>query len=113
VLTVLGNHDLHLLVRATGDRSRAADDNLDEVLDAPDAGELIDWLRRQPLAHHDPALNALLVHAGRTAGLGRDTVLDEAARVERRAGRRPLADAFSRACTATSRRSLVARCADR
>jgi len=66
VVTVLGNHDLHLLALATGapaarKRSR---DTLDDVLGAPDREELLDWLRGRPLAHHDPALGWLLVHAG-------------------------------------------------
>ena len=59
---VLGNHDLHLLALALGSAKRRKDDTLEEVLAAPDCGELLDWLRRLPLVH----LNAghLLVHAG-------------------------------------------------
>lgn len=64
-ITVLGNHDLHLLALAAGvvflDERFAS---LDEVLKAPDRDELVDWLRRRPLAHYDKSLNTLLVHAG-------------------------------------------------
>lgn len=63
-VVVLGNHDLHLIALAHGNRARAADAELLEVLRAPDAGELVDWLRRRPLAHYRPELNTLMVHAG-------------------------------------------------
>lgn len=63
-VTVLGNHDLHLLaVWHHRDRLKR-DDSLTPVLHAPDAPELIDWLRRRPLLHHDPGLGYTLVHAG-------------------------------------------------
>ncbi|MEM8997348.1 MAG: metallophosphoesterase, partial [Acidobacteriota bacterium] len=48
---VLGNHDLHLLAAAAGLREPAGD--LRPVLDAPDAAELLDWLRHRPLAVRD------------------------------------------------------------
>jgi bis(5'-nucleosyl)-tetraphosphatase (symmetrical) len=61
-VTVLGNHDLHLLARAAGVRERSAKDTLEEVLAAPDRDELLDWLRRRPLLHRDG--DFVLVHAG-------------------------------------------------
>ncbi|RMG52759.1 MAG: symmetrical bis(5'-nucleosyl)-tetraphosphatase [Gammaproteobacteria bacterium] len=60
---VLGNHDLHLLAVAAGTQKLRRKDTLQAVLDAPDAAELLDWLRQRPLAHHEPGLG-LLVHAG-------------------------------------------------
>jgi bis(5'-nucleosyl)-tetraphosphatase (symmetrical) len=64
-ITVLGNHDLHLLaVATTAGRLRRGDDSLRPVLDAPDRDELLDWLRRQPLLHHDVTYRATLIHAG-------------------------------------------------
>ena len=63
-ITVLGNHDLHL-VAAARDRARLrASDTLDAVLSAPDGDELVDWLRRRPLLHHDRKRGFTLVHAG-------------------------------------------------
>lgn len=63
-IVVLGNHDLHLLAAGLGGSSRRTDPQLRTVLDAPDAGELLDWLRMQPLAHYRPDLATLMVHAG-------------------------------------------------
>lgn len=63
VITVQGNHDLHLLAIADG-ISTTKDASLLELLNAPDAQELLDWLRQQPLLHHDEELGYTLVHAG-------------------------------------------------
>lgn len=59
---VLGNHDLHLLAVACGLRKPHRSDTLDEILGAPDRDELLDWLRRQPLAYFEKG--CLFVHAG-------------------------------------------------
>jgi len=59
---VLGNHDLHLLRIAAGLRRPPRSGVLDPVLDAPDAGELLEWLRTRPLARVDD--DTVLVHAG-------------------------------------------------
>ncbi|MFT5588430.1 MAG: bis(5'-nucleosyl)-tetraphosphatase (symmetrical) [Bradyrhizobium sp.] len=59
---VLGNHDLHLLAVAHGIRKTGRSDTLDEILQAPDRDELLDWLRRQALAQWIDG--HLLVHAG-------------------------------------------------
>jgi bis(5'-nucleosyl)-tetraphosphatase (symmetrical) len=64
-VTVLGNHDLHLLATAwAGSRPRKKRDTLDDVLKAPDRDELLEWLRRRPLLHHDPDIGFTVVHAG-------------------------------------------------
>ncbi|MCX5746120.1 MAG: symmetrical bis(5'-nucleosyl)-tetraphosphatase [Proteobacteria bacterium] len=62
VTCVLGNHDLHFLARAAGAASAKKRDTLDEALAAPDRDRLVDWLRTQPLVHHDERF--ALVHAG-------------------------------------------------
>lgn len=61
---VLGNQELHLLSVAAGFVQPNEDDTLDEILDAPDRDELLKWLRRRGLIHHDSKLNFALVHAG-------------------------------------------------
>ena len=63
-VVVLGNHDLHLLAFALAGSARVADDDLRQVLAAPDRAELVEWLRTRPLAHYRPDLNTLMVHAG-------------------------------------------------
>jgi bis(5'-nucleosyl)-tetraphosphatase (symmetrical) len=60
--TVLGNHDLHLLIVATGHRQAHRRDTLSDVLTAPDREELLDWLRRLPLVVRED--QRILVHAG-------------------------------------------------
>ena len=63
-ITVLGNHDLHLLAVAFDQNARRKKDTFDDILSAPDRDELLDWLRQQPLLHHDAKLNRTLIHAG-------------------------------------------------
>lgn len=60
--SVLGNHDLHLLAVAQGIRAAHHSDTLDEILQAPDRDELLDWLRARPLALLEQG--HLLIHAG-------------------------------------------------
>ncbi|MCK5724436.1 MAG: symmetrical bis(5'-nucleosyl)-tetraphosphatase [Gammaproteobacteria bacterium] len=62
-ITVLGNHDLHLLAIAAKHK-KTKDSGLKEILNADDADDLLNWLRKQPLLHHDPRLNCTMVHAG-------------------------------------------------
>ncbi|MFF7709853.1 symmetrical bis(5'-nucleosyl)-tetraphosphatase [Pseudomonas sp. NPDC007930] len=64
LVCVLGNHDLHLLAVAHDHDKLKRGDTLKEILDAPDAPELLQWLRQQKLMHHDPARNLAMVHAG-------------------------------------------------
>ena len=50
-VSVLGNHDLHLVCQHEGIEQPRKDDTLHDVLRAPDADELVDWLRAQPMLH--------------------------------------------------------------
>ena len=61
-ITVLGNHDLHLIAVARGIARLREDDTLGDVLKAPDGDELIDWLRCLPMMHVEG--DKALVHAG-------------------------------------------------
>lgn len=61
--TVLGNHDLTLLAYARGIKPVKAKDNVQDVIDAIDSDELIDWLRKQPLCLF-PNEQTILTHAG-------------------------------------------------
>lgn len=61
-VVVLGNHDLHLLAASQGLRKPHPSDTLDVILNAPDAAELLDWVRHRKLAHLEN--DVLMVHAG-------------------------------------------------
>ncbi|MGB1009760.1 MAG: symmetrical bis(5'-nucleosyl)-tetraphosphatase [Thiolinea sp.] len=61
-ISVLGNHDISLVAAAYG--VFAPHNSLKPLFDAPDFAELLHWLQQQPLLHHDPQLNAVIVHAG-------------------------------------------------
>ncbi len=63
-ITVLGNHDLHLLAVFYTHGHAKRNDTLNDVLTAPDAHELMDWLRHQPLIHLDQTQRWCMSHAG-------------------------------------------------
>jgi bis(5'-nucleosyl)-tetraphosphatase (symmetrical) len=77
-VTVLGNHDLHLITYAAGLARPRDDDTLAQVLAAPDRSALIEWLRGLPMIHVEGQY--VLVHAGllpqwdvaKAQGLGRE-----------------------------------------
>ncbi len=83
-ITVLGNHDLHLIA-LWKNRHRHTRGNklLAPVLKAKDADELLDWLRRQPLMHYDESFDVALVHAGLPPQWSIDKALKRAAEVEK------------------------------
>lgn len=62
VRCVLGNHDMHLLAIDAGARAPHKKDTLDEVLQAPDKDNLLNWLRHQSFAIYEE--DVLMVHAG-------------------------------------------------
>ena len=83
-VTVLGNHDLHVLALASGRAGNARlDEGLRELLRARDLDSLMDWLRQQPLMHHDPGLGYTLVHAGLSPQWTLEVALRETARVQK------------------------------
>jgi bis(5'-nucleosyl)-tetraphosphatase (symmetrical) len=61
-VSVLGNHDLHLLVVAAGVRKPHRGDTLDSILGASDHDELLDWVRHRKLMH--AGAGYAMVHAG-------------------------------------------------
>jgi bis(5'-nucleosyl)-tetraphosphatase (symmetrical) len=95
---VLGNHDLHLLRVAAGQRSPGRKDTIGDVLAADDRPELLAWLAERPFVKS--LGDVLLVHAGLHPGWGDP--------VTRLAGRDPLVEhpdvrfaVTARWCTAT------------
>jgi len=63
-ITVLGNHDLHLLATAYHHQKPGKKDTLNKILHADDASELLNWLRHQHLVFHDKEKNITILHAG-------------------------------------------------
>jgi bis(5'-nucleosyl)-tetraphosphatase (symmetrical) len=61
-VTVLGNHDLHLIMQSEGYGKGNREDTLASILGAPDRGELLTWLRSRPLFHVEGEW--AMVHAG-------------------------------------------------
>jgi len=83
VVTVLGNHDLHLLALAAGKvRYRNRFESLRKIFKAGDSDEIIDWLRHRPLAHYDESLKTLLVHAGTHPKWSAEKTIELASEVE-------------------------------
>lgn len=81
-ITVLGNHDIHLLGCRFGTRKTRGRDTLEPILEADDRDELLDWLRRRPLLHHDPDLDWTLVHAGIAPSWTLEQAVEEARATE-------------------------------
>ncbi|HEY0635508.1 MAG TPA: symmetrical bis(5'-nucleosyl)-tetraphosphatase [Gammaproteobacteria bacterium] len=64
-VTVLGNHDLHLLATwQNKHRHFKSNDTLAPIFAAAECDELMEWLRQRPLLHHDAQLGYTMVHAG-------------------------------------------------
>lgn len=61
-VTVLGNHDLHLLAQFEAIERPRKDDTFRDVLEAPDAADLVAWVRRRPMMHAEG--DYAMVHAG-------------------------------------------------
>lgn len=61
-ITVLGNHDLHLIATFNQLRPLHKKDTLRQVLQAQDGDELVHWLRHRPLFHQDAGF--CMLHAG-------------------------------------------------
>jgi bis(5'-nucleosyl)-tetraphosphatase (symmetrical) len=81
-ITVLGNHDLHLLAVAAGVRKASRKDTLLEIIEAPDREDILHWLRHRPLAYRESGLPYLMVHAGVPPPWSVEDTLGRAAEVE-------------------------------
>ncbi|WP_372613675.1 symmetrical bis(5'-nucleosyl)-tetraphosphatase [Halomonas sp.] len=66
-VTVLGNHDFHLLAVARGGARENPKDTLAAILAAPDRERLLDWLQARPLMVREdsnPRGRTVMTHAG-------------------------------------------------
>src|SRR5690606_30543055 len=82
VVSVLGNHDLHLLAVAHNVERLRKGDTLREILEAPDREPLLNWLRQQKLLHYDAERQVAMVHAGIPPQWTLKKALQRAAEVE-------------------------------
>lgn len=88
-VTVLGNHDLHLLAVARGGGRLNRKDTLAAILDAPDREALLDWLQSRPLLVRqafDGQGDTVMTHAGLLPRWTQDEAAEYAAEVEARLG---------------------------
>jgi bis(5'-nucleosyl)-tetraphosphatase (symmetrical) len=81
-ISVLGNHDLHLLVAASGYTKQYPGDTMEGILAAPDRNDLLHWLRQQKLMHADTDKGYAMVHAGLLPQWSIDKALTLAAEAE-------------------------------
>ena len=82
VTSVLGNHDLHFLAVALGERSQSKGDTLNDLLESPKRDIYIDYLRNLPLIHTSSDNENVLVHAGVPPNLDIQSSLSLANEVE-------------------------------
>ena len=82
-ISVLGNHDLHLLAVALIGAKLRRNDTLSQILDAPDRDRLLQWLQLLPLAHFEPEHGDLMLHAGVLPQWSVAQTLELAAEVQR------------------------------
>lgn len=61
-MTVLGNHDLHMLAVLAGITPPRRKDTFEDFFSAPDREELLQWIRCRPLLYQEKEF--VLVHAG-------------------------------------------------
>jgi bis(5'-nucleosyl)-tetraphosphatase (symmetrical) len=97
-ISVLGNHDLHLLAVAWSGAKLRRNDTLSEILAAPDREPLLQWLQQLPLAYFEPEHGDLLLHAGVLPQWSVAQTLDLAAEVQQALRNNPralLSDMYS------------------
>jgi len=63
-ITVLGNHDLHMLAIAHGLQKQRRSDTFNQIMEAKDKDSLMEWIASQPLLHATDNDKHILVHAG-------------------------------------------------
>jgi bis(5'-nucleosyl)-tetraphosphatase (symmetrical) len=81
-VSVLGNHELHLLAIRYNDVAPKSSDTLDALMAAPDFEDICEWLRAMPLLVDDPSLGFVMTHAGIPHVWGLDEARARAREVE-------------------------------
>jgi bis(5'-nucleosyl)-tetraphosphatase (symmetrical) len=81
-VSVLGNHDLHLLALYHSGRKLKENDSLYPLLMSDDCDSLMHWLQQMPLLHHDNKNQWVMSHAGVHPDWSLQTALKLAGEVE-------------------------------
>jgi len=82
IKVVLGNHDVALIGAYAG--VKKSNKTIQPILDAPNADELIDWLRHQPFLHWDFKLGYCMAHAGISPQFDLGMAIRYALRIEKK-----------------------------
>ena len=82
IKVVLGNHDIALIAAYAG--VKKSNETIQPILDAPNASELIHWLRHQPFFHWDFSLGYCMAHAGISPQFDFGMARTHAARIEKK-----------------------------
>ncbi len=82
IKVVLGNHDIALISAYAG--IKKSNKTIQPILDAPNAKELIDWLRHQPFLHWDYKLGYAMAHAGISPQFDLGMAITYASRIEKK-----------------------------
>ena len=82
IKVVLGNHDIALIAAYAG--VKKSNETIQPILDAPNADELIEWLRHQPFLHWDFKLGYCMAHAGISPQFDLGMAIRYASRIEKK-----------------------------
>ncbi len=82
IRVVLGNHDIALISAYAG--IKRPHPSVIPILEAPNAKELIDWLRQQPFLHWDYKLGYAMAHAGISPQFEFGVAIRHASRIEKK-----------------------------
>jgi len=82
IKVILGNHDIALIAAYAG--VKKSNKTIKPILDAPNAKELIDWLRHQPFLHYDFKVGYAMAHAGISPQFDLGMAITYAGRIEKK-----------------------------
>jgi bis(5'-nucleosyl)-tetraphosphatase (symmetrical) len=82
IKVILGNHDIALIAAYAG--VKKSNETIQPILDAPNADELIHWLRHQPFLYWDFKLGYCMAHAGISPQFDFGMATTHAARIEKK-----------------------------
>ena len=82
IKVVLGNHDIALIAAHAG--VKKSNKTIQPILDAPNADELMSWLRHQPFLHWDFKLGYCMAHAGISPQFDLGMAISHASRIEKK-----------------------------